>query len=230
MNKVFIGCPVRNRAWVLPVYLDHIKNLDYPKELVEYCFIINDCTDNTSEILQDFAKNQKNKVKLVTKNLGSEDRHERGWYSFTRLTRLRNYLLEEFLKSDCNYFFSVDSDILVPPNALSQLINNDCEIVSALVCNGHEVGNTNIYNILKKVDGNSWHFITDFSREGLFSVDCTGAAYLIKRNVIEKHNVRYSSLYGAEDIGFCEDVKRKGIPIYCDGRIECRHIMNKIYL
>jgi len=235
-----IGCPVRNRAWILPRYLEHLKRLDYPKGLLQYCFVINDCTDNTAELLEDFAADPAIRARLIYTDTmvpsfqlsfspaaspqSKKPDHRRGTYSLSRLADLRNAILQAFLASDCQYLFSVDSDILVPSQVLMNLMISDCQVVSALVCNGHQLGDQRIYNILQRV-GDHYEFIREFPRDRLFPVDCTGAAYLIRRDVVEEYGVVYSAEKGGEDIGFCERAALQGIKLYCDGRLECQHVM-----
>lgn len=226
-NKVMIGCPVRNRAWVLPRYLQSLLELEYPGQKMEYGFIINDCTDETELIMERFAREQAGRVKLFTINYGAGRGYRRGAYDLTRLAALRNHLLNAFLQSSCDYLFSVDSDIMVAPSTLRCLIEDDCDIISALVCNGHELGDEGIYNILQKNSEGELIHQREFPRDRVFPVDCTGAAYLIKRAVIARHGVRYSSQQGAEDIGFCAAAQAKGLGIFCDGRLECRHLMHE---
>jgi len=67
--------------------------------------------------------------------------------------------------------------------------------------------------------------VHQFPRHTIFEVDCTGAAVLIRRKVIENYGVRYSAAFGPEDIGFCLAAAGEGIKIYCDGRIEFDHVM-----
>ncbi|NLO20976.1 MAG: glycosyltransferase [Syntrophomonadaceae bacterium] len=226
-RKVMIGCPVRNRAWILPAYLQSLEALDYPRESISYCFIINDCDDSTPVILRDFAQKYPGQVVLVDNNAGTRA-YQRGQYSFKRLADLRNLLLMEFMRSDCDYLFSVDSDILVTPHSLTALMQNDCSIVSCLVCNGEVIGDRSCYNVLYQSDRGHYLHIRNFPRDRLFRVDCTGAAYLIKRRVISQLGIRYSALAGAEDIGFCEAARQKGVHIYCDGRLECTHVMKPV--
>ncbi len=227
-GKVMIGCPVRNRAWAMPEYLGHIMNLDYALTDLEFCFIINDCVDNTGVILRDFAIQNAGRVRLVERNHKQPGHHLRGRYSLSRLADLRNLLLREFLASSCSHLFSVDSDILVPPHSLKVLLQDRCDIVSALVCNGHEIGDNGLFNILgmDSYTGAYLH-IRDFPKNQLFPVECTGAAYLIDRGVIEDAGVRYSAFRGSEDIGFCEDARRKGRGIFCDSRVKCVHLMKE---
>ncbi len=226
-GKVMIGCPVRNRAWVLPLYLQALQTLEYPETKIEFCFILNDCTDQTPLILERFAREHAGRVNLLTINFGLNKGYRRGMYDFSRLAALRNHLLNAFLQSNCERLFSLDSDILAPPETLARLIQDDCDIVSAPVCNGHEMGDKSLYNILiRDIRGELVHW-RDFPRDRVFPVDCTGAAYLIKRAVVEKYGVRYSSHQGAEDIGFCEAARQQGFGIYCDGRLECTHLMRE---
>ncbi len=226
MLKVMIGCPLRDRAWVLPRYLNCLEKLDKRQCQVQYNFIINDCSDHSPRIMAEFARRQPGLVRLIEKNYNSPGGYRRGQYNFGRLAQLRNLLLEAFLESECDYLFSVDSDILVPAGALTQLLADDCDLVSALVCNGHEVGDSGIYNILERGSDGSYMHLRDFPRDRVFPVDCTGAAYLIKRAVIAA-GVRYSDRRGGEDIAFCEDAASRGFNIFCDGRVECLHLMRE---
>lgn len=228
MTKVLIGCPVRNRAWILPQYLNCLEQLAWPQSLIEYCFIINDCIDQTEQILEQFARRQSASVRLIAVNSERKPAYLRGEYSFSHLADLRNLLLREFLHSDCDFLFSLDSDILAPPDSLSRLIDSGCEVISCLVCNGHILGDLSVYNILEKSKSGRYIHIRNFPRDCIFPVDCTGAAYLIQRPVVERYGVYYTAQYGAEDIGFCENARQKGIPIFCDGRIECVHMMKEV--
>jgi len=237
-----IGCPIRNRAWIVPRYLEHLSRLDYPRELLQYCFVINNCNDETAEILENFAAREDTRVRFIYADIAANSRRltfpkstregpglpgfQRANYNLSALANLRNLLLKAFLESDCEYLFSVDSDILVPPRVLSELLIDDCQVVSALVCNGHQLGDRGIYNVLKRV-GDHYEFLRDFPRDGCFRVDCTGAAYLIRRDVIEHYGVVYSAEKGGEDIGFCENAAAQGIKLYCDGRLECQHMMEE---
>ncbi len=220
-NKVLIGCPVRNRAWILPRYLQALKNLDYNQHNLEYCFVVNDSIDNTLEILQEFRHEVPGPVKIITCNLHGNNEHRRGYYSFFHLAILRNILLEEFLKTECSYLLSVET--------LKILVDTDADIVSVLVCNGHEIGDASVYNILRRKANGRYEHIRQFPRYEVFEVDCTGAAYLIKKEVIGKYGVRYSASRGSEDIGFCENAKAKGRKIYCNPLVEAHHEMIEKY-
>lgn len=225
MPRVMIGCPVRNRGWILPRYLQHLTDLDYPLSQVEYCFVVNDCQDDTEAILRRFAR--QHPVRLLYSNSSQPGGWRRGFYNFGRLAFLRNLLLQAFLQSNCDYLFSVDSDILVPPHCLAQLVQDQVDMVSALVCNGEEIGDKECFNVLRW-EGSQLLPIRNVCRSAVFPVDCTGAVCLISRAVAEA-GARYNDHWGPEDIGFCWQVQKQGFSIFCDGRIECLHIMQETH-
>jgi len=221
--RVLIGCPVRNRGWILPRYLRSLLELEYPQHCIEYAFVVNDSTDDTLGILQEFARSSISPVHITIKNMGSRRPSSRGAYNIGNLAILRNILLQIFLSSECSHLFSVDSDILVTPDSLSALLRLNLPIVSLLVRNDHHLGDLGYYNI-SQLQGDHYRPVQDFPRGGVIQVDCTGAAYLIQRGVIEM-GVRYYPHRQGEDVGFCEDARARGISIWCHTGVEGSHVM-----
>lgn len=206
--KIFLGAPVRNRAWVLPRYIKGIVNQNIP---METCFIINDCEDNTEQILK------KSGFTIIKQDLGQTHGHLRGEYSKDNLAKLRNMLLEEFLKSDCDYLLSIDTDIILPKGSVKQLLSDNKDIVSMLIKNSDVL---NVHNFF--INGKHVEEV----KEGLIPVDMTGAVYLIKRRVIEA-GVKYVYHKLGEDIPFCNSAREKGFEIYCDTRLKPVHVFKE---
>lgn len=227
LTSVMVGCPVRNRAWILPYYLEALEKLDYPQELIVYGFIVNNSVDDTEKILRDFSDRHPGQVKIHVHNFASPGRHQRGYYSLSNLAVLRNLFIDLFLASSSQYLFSVDSDIIVPPHSLRYLLNDECDVTAALVCNGHQIGDQGVFNILNQNNKGNYIHIRNFPSNRIFPVDCTGAAYLIKRTVLVGTEIRYSADRGSEDIAFCEKVRNHGLEIVCDPRVICEHIMEE---
>ncbi len=233
LPKILIGSPVRNRARWLPYYLDHLTKLDYPKELIEYCFVVNDSVDESLRILQQFVADRPGQV--WTWNLGQneDDRDDpvyRAQEILAGLALLRNLLLDTAKASGADFLFSVDSDIMVPPDSLKKLVQNDKDICSALIYNDYHVNPEELElgrfpNIMFKDDSGSICHYINYPENQLFEVDVTGAVYLIKRPVFDA--VRYGYHDQGEDIAFCEDAQRKGFKLWCDSRIFCQHIMTE---
>ncbi|WP_405153084.1 glycosyltransferase family 2 protein [Paenibacillus sp. FSL K6-0108] len=208
MAKVFIGAPVRNRAWIMERHLQSLKQQTVHKQ---FLYILNDSEDQTEQILND------HQISYLTHNLGKTFGHLRGQYSYHNLALLRNILVMEFLKSDCDYLFSIDTDIIIPEQSLEQLIENDKDICAMLIRNHPRI---KAYNAM--IGGKH---ISDF-REGVIPVDLTGAVYLIKREVVEA-GVRYGSHSIGEDAPFCEQAQQLGYELYVDTRLRPVHAYEK---
>ncbi|QCX32930.1 glycosyltransferase [Caloramator sp. E03] len=223
MEKIFLGCPVHNREWILPLYLKHIYNIDYPKHNITLCFILNDSKDRSKEILLDFKKSYEAEyreiiVKEINFNMPDDLRQNRIKNKiYERLANVRN----EFLSciKDEDYVFSIDSDILVPKDSLLRLLSHKKDIVSAIVYNDPKKKYPNIL-IIK--NGRITHFI-DFPKNSLFEVDITGAVYLLKSEICKKVKYEYHSF--GEDVPFCISAKKLGYKIWCDSSIFCNHVM-----
>lgn len=214
---------MRNRAWILPQYLGALERLDYPPERLRFAFVINDCTDTTADLLSAFA------TKRPTRLLHHDLHHpawRRGWYSYHNLALLRNLLLEELLAGQERYLLAVDSDILVPPHTLRQLLQAEREIVAACVPNdGHLDGSGRRCNFLRyhAAGGRPVH-VSDYVPGDLIEVDVAGAAILINRAVVEE-GARYQAGFGGEDEGFCRAARARGFRIWADTGLLCDHRM-----
>jgi len=226
--NIMIGCPVRNRDWILPKYLKCIYEIDYPKEKIIPCFIVNDSTDNSEKILNDFMIEHGHEYKdfiIYIKNLGQvEDKrqYEIRQKIYHSLAKLRNRLLNCAIDKNVDYLLSVDSDILVPPHILKNLLADDKDIVAAQIWND---SGQKYPNIMIEKNGKFVHYF-DFPKQSLFKCDVTGAVYLIKKKVL--NSIRYEYHKQGEDVGFCLSARNKGFEIWVDSRVQCKHIMNKI--
>ncbi len=230
LPTVTIGCPVRDREWILPAYLESLKKLDYPSDKISFIFILNDSKDFSKSILMDFKKeNEKyyNKIDIYTENKNAiKDKRVQATRRkiFKSLAELRNSLLE---KIETDYFFSIDCDILVFPDTLKLLISNQKDIVAAVISNDSIQNPNAVYpnirtNLLVEKEGRMVHYY-NYPLESLFQVDCTGAIYLMTKEVCQK--VRYDYDDDGEDIPFCINAKKEGFEIWADSRIHANHIM-----
>lgn len=161
--------PTRNRQDHLPIFLDCIYNLEFPKKNIEIITIINDSTDESEQILQKFKKEHEseyNKIYIKRYDLGTPT-YNSDRYSiispkiiqnngvqraipqnethkvYKNLAKHRNSLIA---KAQGDFIFSVDTDIFVKKNTLTTLLNhitNDIHYVSAHICNGFIVEKIN---------------------------------------------------------------------------------------
>lgn len=225
--SVGIGSPIRNRAWFLPQYLNSISQLDQSNIKVSYIFLINDCIDNTAEILEQWKAEQSNPITLLY-----YDFNYPGWlrdaskgkrYSFENLAKMRNMLFEEALKQGLDYFFSVDSDTLVEPHTLKALLSAKKDIISALTpVNPQET----MFNVMW------WNDLNQPTRaggkipeQGIFEVGATAGCCLYSRRLMEQ--CRFEATPWGEDIGLCNCAREKNFSVWCNASIKAKHVMEQ---
>jgi glycosyltransferase involved in cell wall biosynthesis len=261
MNKptVTIVFPCRDREWILPYFLECVYNLDYPKELINIFTIVNDSSDKSLTMLNDFKfkhMNKYNKITIKSMNYGTpiydEKRHNQKVLNtyihpngtrtnklidpfkevYKNLGRLRNSLLHN---ANTDYIFSVDTDILFDSHTLVRLLESDREYISAFICNGYVVGMNDdkraydYSNALILKDGKYKHLEFDKEHGGIVEVDNTGAISIMSKSVY-KSGAKYDYHIDGEDAYFAEQVKNKGFKIYCDTSLKCSHMMNRYLL
>lgn len=230
---VLIGAPVRNRGWILPLYLRHILELDYPKDRISLRWILNDSFDNSKEILEDFRRKYFTLYKSIMvseydfnfpNDMGEKGngRHsngiDRSIYTAPALSICRNLLLDTAQATQQQFVFFIDTDILVKPDVLNNLLDTDKDVVAALVKND----NIWAHNFFHK--NKSW--ARDYFPSSLFEVDVTGAVMLVSSNIINNRNIRYFPTPTGEDEGFCINVRKYKIPLWVLNDLQT-HVMTE---
>lgn len=242
LPTVTVGCPISNRSYLIDRYLDGILGLDYPKDKIKIYFLFNNSEDTTEYDLKRF-KNKYIKdylnITIEKYNIPArKDKRITGYRNETyrRLSELRNHLLSRI---DTDYFFSVDSDIILEPNCLIELLKTNKEIIAAVINNDqilrpynkHPQIRTNLLKdrVVKRNVGETVeekvivsHYI-DFPLNEIIEIDYTGAVYLMKKEVCESVKYDFSEL--GEDIPFCENAKKLGYKIFAHTGLWQKHIM-----
>jgi hypothetical protein len=251
--KIAIGCPVRNRAWVLPEYTDALRDAAghyvlthgdrVDQSRIEFLFLENDSTDGTLDVLA-AAKTDMEEAGwnvTVASISTAADMWQRGDYAhnqYANLANVRNQFLEMFLRTDADYLLSVDSDVIVPPDIVARLYRSllDHELYSG----GEVIMGAAISNVPNKpLDGETpgnymyrqcgegvyFHPAT-FPTSGTHIVDLIGAVYLIPCSVIEA-GARYAPHPQGEDAPFCQAAQKLGYRLLVNMDVKCEHRMVK---
>lgn len=231
--KIAIGCPVRNRAWVMPEYLAALEAIDCPNKV--YLFLENDSTDESLQTLKQFPFSSPMVVRMH--NTGNAD-WDRGDYSvnhYANLAAVRNAFIDFFLEGssgpvewkNADYLFSVDSDVIVPPEALQRLVEfaDENTIVGAAISNipGQPLDGSTPGNFMVKHQCLLMH-PKPYPLAGIMDVDVIGAVYLIPRKALED-GVRYAPNSQGEDIPFCQQAQEKGYRLRVVLDLVCDHRM-----
>jgi GT2 family glycosyltransferase len=143
----------------------------------------------------------------------------------------RNKIAESAIASHYDFILYVDSDQIVPSNTLVKLL--DCKSMVAAGWSMMALGDkrTNISRF--NTERNFYDFFNaDQMPEGVVQVDAIGfSAVLVDVAVFDKISYPYfdyvefpnkTSL--SEDLYFCDQLRKCGIPIHCDTSLRISHI------
>lgn len=244
-QKILVACPVHSRDWVIPYYLRNLYNLDYEKKLIDIYWIINNSTDSSFSLLQNFKRQYKNEYNSIelevynSKHKFTDDRKLdiRMKSTYYWLSELRNKMLKKCLVLNADYLFSSDCDILFKRDILKRLLAHNKPIVSSLIYNGYLVAKSSdeaykYPNILRKIDNNRYEHIVNYRVKNydhnpmgtLIPCDLTGACILISKEVCAKAKYAWHQL--GEDEYFCRSAKQAGYDIWCDVSMYSQHVMS----
>lgn len=252
-KRVLLSCPVSNRAWVIPYYLDSIHNLDYDKKLIDIYWIINNSTDQSFSLLKQFKKQHQNEYNSITieeYNNHKLPKDER--VTSTRikiypwLAHLRNKILQKAVSLNVDYLYSSDCDIILQPNSLKRLLFHDKDIVANLIYNGflyippnslqdyNPIENAHKFpNVLREIAPRQYQHITNYHIKypdknptgTLLECEFSGASILISKEVCKVTKYDTNLTYG-EDEPWSYSARQAGYKIYCDISSYQKHIMS----
>lgn len=152
------------------------------------------------------------------------------------IAQARNYLVEKFLESECEYFLSIDTDIEWFPEQVDMLMAHDKDIVSGLYRSRGEKGV--IFPVYLKLLDDGTYVRPDWSEvEGvteLMPIASVGMGFcLIKREVLSTLGTTtlwpFAEIlspigtYQGEDTTFSDRAKAAGFECYLDPNVKLVH-------
>lgn len=211
MNTVLIAIIARNKGHFLPLYLDGITNLDYPKNSIHIYIDTNNNNDNTEALLKEWARVNDGQYASIHFNihqapeLANDDGRPHSWNE-TRtgvLSKIREASLRYSELLNVDYYFTADCDNIVSPHTLKHLIAQDKPFIApmlesypypySLATTFLDLENPNdlsgLYTFIKtetKVGTPHFFDIRFRKKIGTFSVAIIHATYLIRKDVISK--------------------------------------------
>ena len=249
MNKVLISIPVRDRAWILPEYLDRISKLDLTDVEVYYYFIVDESVDDSLRVLTEITKDWVNcEVESVENDDTPPDdpsrmrsyRLKNGIYS--HLKALREKIMKKGLELGVDYLFSADSDVMVEPDCLQRLLSHKLDFVYLAGVNNVE--DVNSYVIAFTLKGNPNNIFSKLRIQnirlsgsgGLVPVLCAGTGFLVSKKVLENCSLYFEPEsnamkllleYNGEDVWLGVSAALVDIPRFLDEGCICKHIYSK---
>lgn len=225
--KILIGSPVKQDEQIFEYYLESLKNLKCDYE-VDWHFVLH----NSPELKKYLEPSQYEEYSNETKY---DKTYTHIWKNdnLKDVTIMKNYLLNKTLYDGYDYFFLVDSDIMLHPKTLNHLLMQKKDIISEVFWTRwtnqeEEMPNAwqyDFYGYAKEKEWRKW------KEKALWKVGYSGACILIHRKVIESgvnyspiHNVSFSNW---EDRAFCIRAAVHGFNIVMDTSYPAIHLYHK---
>lgn len=226
MKKVLITAPLRQDPDVFDAYQDGLDGLIIPEGVtVDRFFVVNNCPEVIPHIRD---------AEYIVKDTDlyyEKTRNDHLWTLdlMTSMSYLRNLTIKKAMAGGYDYWFSVDTDIVLAPKTLQILLQADKDIISEIFWtqapNGRFWCNAWMFDQAAGMD-DGWH------KPGVYEVGMTGACTLVNRRVFDAGvdytpipNIR-TALKG-EDRHFCVRAACAGFRMYVDSHYPARHLYTR---
>jgi glycosyltransferase involved in cell wall biosynthesis len=256
LPTVSIVFPCRNRQDFLPLFLEHIYNLDYPRSNIDLIIRINDSQDSSEKILRNFQNTHQHEYRKINitkydlntpiydnnrfKVIDAKYIQYRGMKKaipnnqlekvYQNLAKHRNALL---LKADGDFIFSCDTDIMVKPDTLKVLlshIDEEHQYISAHICNGYVVEKQHNKRAYDYTNALYYDEKTNthihYPYETTGLVECSFSGAVFLCSKQLYKNSMFNYDPMGEDFVFCDGIRKQGYKIWCDADHKLDHIMD----
>ena len=228
--KILVGCPTyKGYAYCIQEYLSRVRSLTFPS--FDLALVDNSEDDSYAAFLR-----SQGIMVLRGPHLSSIPE---------RITISRNILREYALAHGYDYLFSLEQDVIPPPDVLERLLAHNQKIVTGvyfklypltLTQTGKKDGK--VVKRIKALAPVLFAFSTSPGKMEIFTaktldpprllkVRASGlGCMLIHRSVLEQISFRFDpSVDTYDDVLFCNDLLDKGFSLYADTGIRCKHLI-----
>lgn len=226
---VTIAILAKEKAHVLPLYLNLIENQTYPADKIKLYIRTNNNHDHTAIILEQWIEKVKDRYSEiyydssdVLEPIHEYNPHEWNPLRFQVLGRLRQESVE-WARARGTHYFVVDCDNFIAPETLEMLLNTGLPVIGPLLRNGDDpLSLYSNYHYVTDENGyykasNLYYEILGQTIKGLIEVAVIHCTYLIRNEVLGF--VSYADGSGRHEyVIFSDTLRKSGIPQYIDNR------------
>ena len=152
------------------------------------------------------------------------------------IAQARNALCRKAIDSKFDKLFMIDSDMIVPEDAIHNLLDPDVPIVTGVARFKNDSRRAPIFKYFQDETGSdAWKW--DEIPDGRFDIRSGGVACaMIDVELLRRMRrpwfvweERANGTYVGEDIGFYEKLQDMGVRPQADGRVRCGHVGRYVY-
>ena len=227
--RVMVAILAKQKEAALPLYLECIEALDYPKSEIVLYIRTNNNTDKTETILRDWVARVgclyhavEFDASDVVERVEQYREHEWNATRFSVLGRIRGESMRRACELGCDFYFVADVDNFLRPATLRELVALDLPIAAPLLrsidprafySNYHaEIDAAGYY---RNCDQYEW--ILNRHLRGIIEMPVVHCTYLVRADVIP--DLSYADGSGRHEyVVFSDSARKAGVPQYLDNR------------
>lgn len=227
LKKILLTAPVHQDADIFKEYLNSINHLKIPKNyILKKYFYLHNCS-----ILKEFLAS--NEYEEILDNCIYEKyEHNFKNNNYTALQNMRTKALEKARKENYDYVFSVDSDILLHPNCLLFLLEDNADIVGMINWSRSKEGNKILPNCYDMDYWKWWNNTqSEIYQKGLTKRGIISSTVLLGKKIIENEKINYYSIDNVEcsewedyALSLKAHVLIPDLKMFLDTRLPSRHL------
>jgi hypothetical protein len=227
--RILVAILVKQKAEFLPLYLDCIESLDYPKSSIVLYIRTNNNTDDSERILRDWVDRVGHRYAGVEFDAADVDTrveafgvHEWNATRFSVLGHIRNVSLNRTQVHKCDFYFVADVDNFIRSCTLRELVALDLPIVAPML---RAMDPGDFYsNYHAEIDANGYYrecdqYLWMLNRwvRGVLEVPVVHCTYLVRADVLS--DLTYTDeTQRHEYVVFAESARKREVPQYLDNR------------
>ncbi|HDR8112269.1 hypothetical protein ACO1D2_14770 [Bacillus thuringiensis] len=250
-KNILIGSPIHQSPSILNEFLFSLTELNIENFVVHYIFFDDNEDLVSKNILNQFYSNHTDVTILQNPNVPPEsyrkDENTHYWSQnqLWKVAEMKDKIIDYAKVNQYDYLFLIDSDLVLHPNTLQQLIKSKKDIIANIFwtkwrANARElpqVWMTDTYTFYKKEEGKNLtneeeivkteEFLNRLRIPGVYKVGGLGACTLISQKAIQSgvcfKEIPNISFWG-EDRHFCIRAMAMGLELYVDTHYPAYHI------
>jgi hypothetical protein len=225
-DEIVIAILAKDKAHILPYYLQCIINQTYPKNKLHLYIRTNDNNDTTESVLQEFIHTYGSEYASVTFNASSIDesikqysQHDWNCKRLQILGKIRQESIEYANRLGANYFVA-DCDNFITADTLLKLYSiKNLGVIAPMLRSASNYSNYH-YAVTETgyyAENPSYYTILYSTVQGIFKVAVVHCTYFIAADVLQ--HVCYDDGSGRyEYVIFSDTLRKKNIQQYIDNR------------
>ncbi|MBE1447421.1 hypothetical protein [Paenibacillus sp. OAS669] len=252
-KSILIASPIHQKHEILEQFLLSLQQLNLTSFQVDFLFVDDNDEYLSRKLLNEF-KVGNSSVEIVTANELTEQElsfhknettHQWDENSISRVAQFKNYMIKSAINENYDFLFLIDSDLLLHPQTLVQLVNSKKDIISNIFWTQWQPGSQELPQVWEfdhysqykfqrgiklskqEIVSRTKEFLNKLKTPGVYEVGGLGACTLISRTAlcagVNFNEVRNISFWG-EDRHFCIRAVVLGFSLCVDTHYPAFHI------